>query len=297
MGYRLLAWCAWPLFLGAQIAVVVAVGYSRPDALARATGLTTVAVMMLLIGLEQVLPYRLDWSIRGDRDVWRDLGHAVLYAGIGGLLAQTVFVTGATSALAGLGVPHGFAVWPASATTAVQVSLVIVLGDLLEYGFHRLAHAVPWLWSLHAIHHTPGRLSTVKGPRHHYLYYLGRGLFVWLPLVMIGVPPGLIVWQFVAVVLAGVLAHANIAFRIPAVVNRLIVTPAFHRLHHSMDGQEGNSNFATVLPLWDMLLGTHADPLRVAPLATGIDGDPVPRAFVDELLWPVTEVRQRWRRA
>jgi ornithine lipid hydroxylase len=106
--------------------------------------------------------------------------------------------------------------------------------------------------------------------------------------VVIGAPPRLVFWQFVAEVLVGTLAHANVAFRIPAFVHRIFVTPEFHRIHHSIDANHGNSNYSTVFPIWDMIFGTHTDPMLVEACETGIDQDPIPRRFLSELLSPLT---------
>jgi ornithine lipid hydroxylase len=285
--HRVLAWFAWPLGLVLQVAVVAAVGWRAADAVGGATGLTTVSVLLVLLGLEQALPYRRDWSVRGDREIGRDLGHALLYAGIGGSIAQVAFLSTLPWMLSRLGLARGLGLWPESAPMPLQVLAVVVLGDLLEYWYHRLAHTVSWLWPLHAVHHTPTRLHALKGPRHHLLYYLGRGVLVWTPLVAIGVPPSLVVWQFASVVLVGSLAHANVAFSIPAFAHRLLVTPEFHRIHHSIETREGSSNFATVLPVWDLLFGSHTDPMRVTVRETGIAGDPIPRRFPSELLSPL----------
>jgi sterol desaturase/sphingolipid hydroxylase (fatty acid hydroxylase superfamily) len=235
-----------------------------------------------------VLPYRQDWSIRGDREIWRDLGHSVLYTSIGGNLAQITFLAGFPWALSRLGLGGGLGLWPVDSPLLLQIPAVILLGDLLEYWYHRLVHTVPWLWPLHAVHHMPIRLNALKGPRHHVVYFLGRGVLVWAPLILIGVPPRLVAWQFVAEVLVGTLAHANIAFRIPAVVHRVFVTPEVHRIHHSIDPRHGNSNYSTVFAIWDLLFGSYADPGLVEARQTGIDRDPIPRRFVSELLSPVT---------
>ena len=288
MGRHALAWSLWPLGLALQASVVVAVAWSDPNAVSRAMGLITVAFLLVLLGLEDVVPYRRDWSIHGDREVWRDLGHSVLYAGIGGNVAQLTWLSGFPLALSRLGFPGGLGLWPVETPLVVQVLLVIVLGDLLEYWYHRLAHTLPWLWRLHAIHHTPTRLNALKGPRHHLAYFLGRGVLVWAPLLIIGVPPRLVVWQFAAVVLVGSLAHANCAFGIPTFAHWILVTPEFHRIHHSVDAREGNSNYATVLPIWDLLFSSHTDPRRAEVRETGIDRDPIPRRFLSELLSPLT---------
>jgi sterol desaturase/sphingolipid hydroxylase (fatty acid hydroxylase superfamily) len=285
---RVLASSSWPLGLTLQVSVVGLAGWSDPDLVGRAMGLTTVAFLLVLLALEQVLPYRQDWSIRGDAEIWRDLGHAVLYASLGGTLAQLTFLAGFPSALTRLGFPGGLGIWPASSPVVLQVLAVVVLGDLLEYWYHRLAHTVSWLWPVHAIHHTPIRLNTLKGPRHHVVYYLGRGAFVWAPLLVIGVPPRLVAWQFVAIVLFGSLAHANIAFRIPVFVHRIFITPDVHRIHHLIDARHGNSNYATVFPIWDLLFGSYTDPRVVDARETGIYQDPIPRRFLSELLSPLT---------
>jgi len=288
MGRRVLAWSLWPLGVALQAAVVAAAGWSAPDSVGRAMGLTTIACLLVLLGLEQVLPYRKSWSIRGDRDIWRDLGHAVLYTSIGGNTAQIAFLTGLPWVMSRLGFPAGLGIWPVGGPFVLQVLAVVVLGDLFEYWYHRLVHTTRWLWPLHAVHHTPERLSAVKGPRHHVAYFPGRGLVVWGPLVVIGVPPSLVAWQFAAEVLVGSLAHANIDFRIPAVVHRILVTPEVHRLHHSIDAVQGNSNYSTVFPVWDLIFGSYTDPRWAEVRETGIDRDPLPRRFLSELLSPVT---------
>ena len=121
----------------------------------------------------------------------------------------------------------------------------------------------------------------------HVAYFMGRGVLVWAPLLVIAVPPRLVIWQFAAIVLFGSLAHANVVFRIPAFLHRLVVTPDVHRIHHSIDATQGNSNYATVFPIWDLLFGSYLDPRLIEARQTGIDRDPIPRRFLSELLWPI----------
>ena len=288
---RWLASSLWPLGLALQASAVVAAGWSNPGSVGRVMAVTTVACLLVLLGFERVLPYRREWSIRGDGEIWRDLGHGVLYTSLGGNVAQLAVLSGLPAVLSRLGFAAGLGIWPSSSPLLVQIVTVVVLGDLLEYWYHRLAHTVSWLWPLHAIHHTPIRLHALKGPRHHVVYFVGRGVLVWAPLLLIGVPPQLVTWQFASVVLVGSLAHANIAFRIPAFVHRVLVTPEVHRIHHSIEASQGNSNYSTVLPLWDLLFGSYIDPRRGEADRMGIDRDPIPRRFLGELLSPII-----WRR-
>jgi hypothetical protein len=100
-------------------------------------GLTTVGFLIALLGLEQALPYRQEWSIHGDREIWRDIGHSVLYTSLGGNLAQIVFLYGFASALSRLGLAGGLGIWPVNSPLVAQLLIVMLLGDLLEA--HRTA--------------------------------------------------------------------------------------------------------------------------------------------------------------
>jgi ornithine lipid hydroxylase len=281
----ILSWSVWPLGLATFIAAITYFAdLNDPRSISETVGRTFLVALVVLLGIELVIPYRADWKVRGDRDVWRDLGHFGLYA-VGQLLAQVVFILGFVTLL---GQYEWRGVWPTEAPLVAQVLLVLIIGDFFEYWLHRSSHALPPLWRVHAIHHMPTRLHMLKAGRHHILYFMLRGLLVWLPLMLIGAPPELIVWQFFGATLTGNIDHANIDFRIPAFAHRLLVTPQFHRIHHSADVKEGNSNFGVMLPFWDMLFGTHVDPVKTQPAAMGIAGDPIPHRLVPELLSPFT---------
>src|SRR5262245_54990616 len=204
---RVLPWVLWPSIFVAYLTVMTFVA-TYDAALDRWLALTTLTLIVVLIGLEELLPYRRDWSIRGDKEKWRDIGHFLLYTNVGATLAQIVFIAGSAALFSRMGLDGGLGLWPATAPFVVQLVLVIALGDLLEYWTHRLTHNVRWLWSLHAIHHSPERLSTVKAGRHHMVYFLARGLVAWFPLLVLGAPRDLILWQVAALGATGVVAHA-----------------------------------------------------------------------------------------
>jgi sterol desaturase/sphingolipid hydroxylase (fatty acid hydroxylase superfamily) len=280
-----LSWTLWPLSAIGSLASLLYFSNLRDSrSLFGVTSRTVVAVLIVLIVFELVVPYRRDWRLRGDRDVLRDLGHYVLYGPLGSMGTQFVFLISLAGLLSKVHLPT---LWPTNSPLVVQILLIVVLGDLLEYGLHRLSHATPALWRVHAVHHMPTRLHIVKAGRHHIFYFFLRGLIVWTPLLLLGAPASLIVWQLVAATLTGNVAHANIDFKIPAFMHRILVTPQFHRLHHSADHVQGNSNYGVLLPIWDMLFGTHTDPVTTPLTAVGIDGDPIPHRWLTELAWPV----------
>ena len=282
-----LNWLLWPAIVAANAAPMIAVTVYAPSMLPVALALTSALLIVLLLGIECALPYRREWSFRGDSEIWRDIGHTVVY-GQAITLSRLLFLFALAGLLDRMGYLGIANLWPSSGALWLQILMVIVAGDALEYGYHRLAHSFSLLWRLHAVHHSPERLHVLKGGRHHFLYAFGRGFVVWTPLLLLGAPPELIFWQYVAEVITGLVGHANIDFRMPRFLHRLLVTPEFHRLHHCADSRHGNSNYAVVLPLWDMIFRSHTDPNAVPVATLGIQNDPIPRRFLAELLSPFT---------
>lgn len=133
--------------------------------------------------------------------------------------------------------------------------------EAINYLMHRLYHAVPLLWRLHAVHHSDTELDFSTAHRHHTGEVLLSAV-VSLPVLLLLGPDiqVLLAYQVVAVLVAA-LSHANICFgeRINHWLRWVIVTPEFHRVHHSSDVRFTDSHYGTVSPLFDLLLATaHA---------------------------------------
>jgi len=142
---------------------------------------------------------------------------------------------------------------------ALKVALGVLLVDALQYGLHRLCHAVPLLWQLHQVHHSDEAFDVSTSVRHHPLEVLAlTGLNLML-CAALGVP--LLSLLVYALLLAphSLFCHSNVA--IPAGVDRVLrwfsVTPDMHRVHHSVRMDEGHRNFGMVFPWWDQLFRTY----------------------------------------
>ena len=146
----------------------------------------------------------------------------------------------------------------------VSFIIYLVVFDFVDYWLHRAQHQVGWWWQLHALHHSQRQMTMWSDNRNHLLDDVLRdSVFVLLALGL-GVPPA----QFVALValtqLLESLAHANVRLSFGPLLGRVLVSPRFHRLHHSIGtgheshgpGSLGGHNFAVLFPLWDMLFGT-----------------------------------------
>jgi sterol desaturase/sphingolipid hydroxylase (fatty acid hydroxylase superfamily) len=143
----------------------------------------------------------------------------------------------------------------------IWLSVVVSVAwlDLAIYFQHRLFHAVPVLWRLHRVHHTDLELDVTTGVRFHPVEMLLSVGFKAGAVAVLG-PPVVAVVLFEVVLNAGSLfSHANL--RLPAAVDRplraVLVTPDMHRVHHSADPTETNTNFGFTLSWWDRLFGTY----------------------------------------
>jgi sterol desaturase/sphingolipid hydroxylase (fatty acid hydroxylase superfamily) len=142
----------------------------------------------------------------------------------------------------------------------VSFVIYLVVLDFADYWIHRNQHRREWWWQLHAVHHSQRQMTFWSDSRNHLLDDLLRDALLAALAVLIGVAPG----QFVALtVLFRVLQsvqHANLRLRYGGVLERLLVSPSFHRLHHAIGhGHEGPSrgvNFGVLFSWWDSLFGT-----------------------------------------
>jgi sterol desaturase/sphingolipid hydroxylase (fatty acid hydroxylase superfamily) len=140
---------------------------------------------------------------------------------------------------------------------AVAVSVVVL--DFFIWLQHVMVHAVPALWRLHRVHHADLDFDVTTGARFHPLEIILSMLIKFAVVALLG-PPVLAVVIFEVLLNAtSMFNHGNV--RIPEGVDRVlrwfVVTPDMHRVHHSWDDDETNSNFGFNLPWWDRLFGTY----------------------------------------
>jgi sterol desaturase/sphingolipid hydroxylase (fatty acid hydroxylase superfamily) len=145
---------------------------------------------------------------------------------------------------------------------AVLASVIVM--DFFIWLQHVMVHAIPVLWRLHRVHHADMDFDVTTGARFHTLEMLLSLFIKFMVIVLLG-PPVVAVLVFEVVLNAtAMFNHGNI--RIPAGLDRLLrlvlVTPDMHRVHHSVEDDETNSNFGFNLPWWDRLFGTYRDQPR-----------------------------------
>jgi sterol desaturase/sphingolipid hydroxylase (fatty acid hydroxylase superfamily) len=138
------------------------------------------------------------------------------------------------------------------------VELIFVV-DFATYWIHRAFHQVPWLWSFHAIHHSSLTMDWLAGSRMHVVDVLITRSVSFLPIFILGFAPPALYAYLVFVSFHAVFIHANVRWRFPG-LRWLLSTPAYHHWHHTSDEEGLDKNFASFLPLWDLLFGTVHQP-------------------------------------
>lgn len=163
----------------------------------------------------------------------------------------------------------------------LAVLIAIIALDLVVWLQHVMLHAIPLLWRLHRVHHADPDFDLTTGARFHPLEILLSMLVKFAAILVLG-PPVLAVVLFEVLLNAtSMFNHANV--RVPArlepVLRWLVVTPDMHRVHHSVEEDETNSNFGFNLPWWDRLSGTYRAQPRAghAGMVIGLRGSTAPR--------------------
>ena len=137
--------------------------------------------------------------------------------------------------------------------------IAFVLLDFAIWLEHLVSHKFPPLWRIHRMHHADNGFDVTTALRFHPLEILLSMLWKAAIVVALG-PPVLSVLIF-EIVLNGtsMFNHSNIAIgdRADRILRRFIVTPDMHRVHHSTNPAETDSNYGFNFPFWDRLLATY----------------------------------------
>jgi sterol desaturase/sphingolipid hydroxylase (fatty acid hydroxylase superfamily) len=141
----------------------------------------------------------------------------------------------------------------------VAVIASMLLLDLAIYLQHVMFHAVPGLWRLHRMHHADLDFDATTGLRFHPVEILISMAIKLAAVGALGAPAVAVLLFEVLLNATALFNHANIDLPRPVdrILRLFVVTPDMHRVHHSVEPVETNSNYGFNLPWWDRLLGTY----------------------------------------
>src|SRR5215471_18927419 len=168
----------------------------------------------------------------------------------------------------------------------MQFALAFLLMDLTFYYWHLANHIFPVLWRFHNVHHIDPDLDVSTALRFHLGEVLLSAGFRVLQVGLIGLSP-LTYIAYESVFQGSTLFHhsnVRLPLRAERLLNRVLVTPRMHGIHHSVVEDEANSNYSTVFSWWDRL---HRSVRLDIPQSALVIGVPAYLEPVDNTLWHV----------
>ena len=150
----------------------------------------------------------------------------------------------------------------------------LILMDLWIYGWHRANHVFHLLWRFHEVHHLDESLDASTALRFHFGEVFNSSLVRAAVIFLLAVPFSSVLAFETLVAMIAIFHHSNV--RLPAALERAlswaIVTPSIHWVHHHATRADTDSNYATILSVWDRLFGSVSTTLRTADLRMGVEG-------------------------
>jgi sterol desaturase/sphingolipid hydroxylase (fatty acid hydroxylase superfamily) len=180
-----------------------------------------------------------------------------------------------------------------------EAALSVLWLDFTFYYWHRFNHLRPLLWRFHNVHHVDPDLDVTTSFRFHFVEVLYSTPFRVLQVALFGVSPATYLIYEGLFNCATMFHHSNV--RLPLalerLLNRLIVTPRMHGIHHSALGPETNSNYSVVFSFWDRLNRSLRLNVPQAEVVIGVPGYllPADNRLLCLLTLPLTKQRPYWR--
>ncbi|MBT8151326.1 MAG: sterol desaturase family protein [Gammaproteobacteria bacterium] len=238
------------------------------------------ACLLILMSLERVLPLQASSSLPGRKN-FLHLVRNLSFAAIGALLASALAVISLLTVLAmnqqwQFGLLYYLdtldALNPPGLAFGIGWVIALLLFDGWQYAWHRMNHRIGLLWRFHAIHHADRSMDASTGVRFHFME-LAISTLLRIPIVLlIGMQlQHLLVYELLALPVV-LFHHANVrtgtgfdrAFR------TLLVSPRMHRVHHQLEYECCNSNFSSLLSVWDRLFSTYRKPVDIEHASLGV---------------------------
>jgi sterol desaturase/sphingolipid hydroxylase (fatty acid hydroxylase superfamily) len=226
-------------------------------------GAAVLAALALFLTLDRVIPVAK--VIGGAWRVAKNLTFAVLNAGLSGLIVVPV------SALAA---SHGLDWRPLWWSGPQGLLLDVLILDCWVYWWHRANHELPFLWRFHEVHHLDEFLDASTSLRFHFGEVLMSAMVRAGVILAAGIPLASVIVFETLLALAAMFQHSNLRLprRLERALSLAIVTPSIHWVHHHAKRADTDSNYATLLSVWDRLFASRSRTARTPEMKIGVEG-------------------------
>lgn len=184
---------------------------------------------------------------------------------------------------------HTLPVW-------VQLFIMFIIADFIQWNIHRMLHRVPWMWKFHKVHHSVKEMGFAAQFRFHFLETIVYKSIQYIPLAMIGfgIEQFFVVHMFA--VFVGHLNHANLDWSYGK-FGYVFNNPRMHIWHHAKAlpaEHPYGMNFGLTLSIWDYLFRTAYIPKSGRDIELGFDDDAnFPRTFLEQMKYPFKKIKKR----
>jgi len=174
----------------------------------------------------------------------------------------------------------------------INMMLSLLLIDFFHYINHRLHHSINFLWKLHRLHHSDQKVDPLTTFLHHPIEAITSYFILISCYVIFDIPvPVLIGYAFLQAIHAPFTHMRNLLNdRINSTLNLVFVSPNFHRIHHSLDFNQSNSNYGLIFTFWDRIFRTYTKvtqkKLVLMPLGITKEQSPKSESFPQYLINP-----------
>lgn len=141
--------------------------------------------------------------------------------------------------------------------------------DFQGYWIHRLSHEINLFWNKHLIHHSSEDYNLACALRQSISSFVNLFTFFLLPAALLGVPTSVIAVAVPIHLFAQFWYHTE-HIRTMGFLERIIVTPAHHRVHHAINPEYMDKNYSQIFIFWDKLFGTFQAERPDVPPVYGI---------------------------
>lgn len=226
-------------------------------------GAVVLGTLLLLLVLERMIP--MAKVVGGLKRVAKNLSLAGLNAVLSWAIVVPVSAFAASHALGWR--PLWWGGW-------TGLLLDILLLDVWIYWWHRANHVWPLLWRFHEVHHLDEFLDASSALRFHFGEVLISSLVRAAVILVMGVPLLSVVVFETLLALNTMFHHSDIRLppRLERALSHVIVTPSIHWVHHHAIRQDTDSNYASLLSVWDRLFASRSTTVRTPDMPIGTEG-------------------------
>jgi sterol desaturase/sphingolipid hydroxylase (fatty acid hydroxylase superfamily) len=170
----------------------------------------------------------------------------------------------------------------------LQAFEILLISDFVDYWTHRTLHVGfhRRFWRIHAIHHSPEEMNWISSSRVHPLNDLITRSFQLLPILLLGYSAVAVIGVVPLVAFYVMFLHSNVKWGFGP-LRWVLVSPAYHRWHHTSQEEGIDKNFAGIFPIWDVLFGTAYFPHHL-PHKYGLKNLAIRETLTAHMLFPFT---------